>query len=277
MKLLDWLEERLSPLAIPHLTLMLIIGQAVIYLATLPQTMAGELAPLLQNIALVPAKVLDGEVWRLFTFLLDPPRTNILFAFFFWYLFYLMGTALEETWGTFRYNLFLLVGFVASVAAAFLLPSIREQPVSNYFLYGSVFLAFARFFPDFVINLFLILPIKIKWLALMAWIVYALTFVSGTNAERVLVLAAVANYVLFFWRDHYRQFKDHRRRLDFATKANVGAAATRMVHACVVCGRSSVDEPRTAFRYCSQCSGQKCYCPDHIRNHEHVVERTLSG
>ncbi len=195
MKLLDWLERRLSPFAIPNLTLMLIIGQVVIYLVSQPQLMAGQPVPLLDNIALVPSKVLDGQVWRIFTYLVDPPRTNILFAFFFWYIFYLMGTALKQTWGPFRYNLFIFVGFVASVASSFLVPDV---PASNYFLYGSVFLAFARFFPDFVINLFLILPIKVKWLALIAWIIYALQFISGTAIERILIVAALANYVLFF-------------------------------------------------------------------------------
>jgi hypothetical protein len=277
MKLLDWLEKRLSPLAIPNLTLMLIIGQAVIYLASQPQVMAGQGAPLLENIALVPSKVFEGEVWRIVTYLFDPPATNVLFAFFFWYLFYLMGTALEQTWGAFRYNMFILVGYVASVAAVLLLPEAHNVPASNFYLYGSVFLAFARFFPDFVINLFLILPIKIKWLALIAWIGYALRFVGGSNMDRVLVVAALANYVLFFWRDHLTQMKDHRRRLDYATKTTSTAKKSRLVHTCAVCGRSSADEPRTAFRYCSQCDGQMCYCPDHIRDHEHVVEQHASG
>ncbi len=273
MTLLDWLERRLSPLAIPHLTLMLIIGQVVIYLVTQSQLMAGQPAPLLENIALIPSQVLNGEVWRVFTYLLDPPRTNPLFAFFFWYIFYLMGTALETTWGTFRFNVFMLVGFVASVAASFVLPDVRDVPASNYFLYGSVFLAFARFYPDFTLNLFLVLPIKIKWLALIAWIIYAINFVTGTNSERVLIVAALANYFLFFWRDHLTRLKDHKRRLDYAAKMNASAGKGRIVHTCAVCGLSSADEPRTAFRYCSQCDGQRCYCPEHIRNHEHVVER----
>ncbi len=84
-----------------------------------------------------------------------------MFAFFFWYLFYLMGTALERSWGTFRYNVFLLIGYVDTVGVAFIVPDV---PANNAFLQGSVFLAFAYLFPDFVMYIFFILPVKIKWL-----------------------------------------------------------------------------------------------------------------
>ncbi len=266
MKLLDWLERRLSRFAIPNITLLLILGQVVVYVVSWPQMRPDGGAPLLDNIELVPNQAMAGEWWRVLTFLIFPPITNPLFAFFAWYLFYLMGTALENVWGVFRFNVFLLIGWVASVAASFLAPA---EVASNAFLYGTVFLAFARFYPEFVINLFFILPIKIKWLALLMWLGYAARFVTGSWVDKVLIIAAVLNYILFFWRDHWTAAHDHRRRLKFATKS---AKVKAIVHQCVVCGRSSADEPKTSFRYCSQCAGQQCYCPDHIRDHEHVAE-----
>ena len=54
------------------------------------------------------------------TYLFDPPRTNPIFAFFAWYIFYLMGVTLETTWGLFRYNVYLAIGYFASLAFAFL-------------------------------------------------------------------------------------------------------------------------------------------------------------
>ncbi|QDU55630.1 rhomboid family intramembrane serine protease [Aeoliella mucimassa] len=268
MKLLDWLEKRFSRFAIPNLTLLLIIGQAVVFLASLS---AGEDSALLKNTALIPSKVLAGEYWRIFTFLLHPFDRNPIFVLFSWYIFYLMGTALESIWGAFRFNLFILVGFVASVAASFLTP---DAPATNSYLYGTVFLAFARFFPDFVIHLFFLIPIKIRWLAFFAWIGYALQFAFGSPAEQWMVLASIANYILFFWRDHLNKARDHRRRISFATKV---AKTKSLVHTCAVCGRSSDKEPRTQFRYCSKCAGQKCYCPDHIRDHEHIVDETSTS
>ena len=271
MKLLDWLERRFSRYAIPNLPLILVFGQMVLYAAVMGQYLRGEGTPLFERTALIPAKVLDGEVWRVITYLIQPFNLHPLFIIFSWYLFYLWGSALESIWGTFRFNLFLLVGFVASVAASFLRP---EMAATNAYLYGTVFLAFARFYPDFIINIFFILPIKIKWLAFFTWLGYAMAFAGGEYVDQVLILASIANYILFFWRDHLNKVRDHRRRLDFATKVQKTKA---IVHQCAVCGRSSKDEPRTQFRYCSKCSGQKCYCPDHIRDHEHVLEAAESS
>ena len=42
-----------------------------------------------------------------------------------------------------------------------------------------------------------------------------------------------------------------------------------VIHKCVVCGITEKEDPKMDFRYCSKCSGKKCYCENHIRNHEH--------
>ena len=270
MKLIDRLERRLHRFAVPNLTLLLIIGQVAIYLVTQAQLMAGQPAPLLEKIVLIPGDVLNGEVWRIFTYVFVPPSVNLVIALIGWYLFFLMGTALERVWGTFRFNLFLFVGFVATTSASFLQPDVAAD---NRYLFGTVYLAFARYFPEFVLHVFFVLPVKIKWLALIIWVGYAIGFVVGNTIDRVLIAAALANYFLFFGRDHYSRFKDYRRRLEFASKVQSGSRG-RIVHTCAVCGLSSADEPRTSFRYCSQCDGQRCYCPEHIRDHEHVVGRS---
>lgn len=269
MNTLAWLEKRFGRFAVPNVTVMIIIGQAVAFLVIMSQRQGAGVPPLLANIVLQPSAVLEGEVWRLFTFLLQPPSLSLLFAVIGWWVFYLMGTALESTWGTFRYNAFLLIGYLATVAAAFIQPN---EVMTNVFFLGSVLLAFARLFPDFVFHLFFILPIKVKWLALIQWLTYGFLLVREPLPVKLAIVAAVLNYVVFFWREHLRDFKDQKRRREFQAKVQPHAKKGRLVHTCAVCGRSSEDEPRTAFRYCSQCSGQTCYCPEHIRDHEHVAE-----
>src|SRR5690606_5700220 len=107
-------------------------------------------------------------------------------------------------WGAFRYNLFLGIGYVATIAAGFLVP---DAAVNNGFLYGSVFLAFAHLYPDFTLYLLLLLPVKIKWLALLTWIGYAWVFVVGTWSDRVSIVAAVANFLLFFSVDIWQRMR----------------------------------------------------------------------
>src|SRR6187402_3417701 len=140
MRLLSRLERRLGRFAVPHLTLGLVACQVVVYLIAQGMDARPEarLVPgesVHEKLELVPEKVLAGEVWRLGTVLLLPPTTNVLFAFFFWYFFWLMGSALESYWGDFRYNLYLFVGWAATVAAAFLTP---DRPAGNVFLESTV-------------------------------------------------------------------------------------------------------------------------------------------
>jgi hypothetical protein len=198
-------------------------------------------------------------------------------------LLYTFGTALELHWGAFRYNLFLLSGYVANLIGAFLAlhflkaegqvpmngPAGIGEAFTNAFLYGSIFLAFARLYPDFIITIFFILPIRIKWLALLQWLGYLSMLLSDNWMVRMAVVASTVNYLLFFGAGHWRQAKHIRRRLEFYIKAKKSTAAPR--HTCAVCGVSSDDSPRRLFRYCSKCSGQQCYCPEHIHDHVHVT------
>ena len=264
----------------------LIVGQATLYVANflaVRGVLPGDVA--LDRLMLDPAMVMQGEVWRLVTFLFTPPPIGPIFVIFYFALFHLFGSTLEREWGTFKYNLFLLIGYLANVAAAFAGSFILQQHLelapdnvltlasrnaTNGFLYGSIFLAFARLYPHFTLNLFFVLPIRIKWLALLMWLGYAYALVSGSWMTRMLVVATVANYLLFFGREHVRDWRHGQRKRVFRTEAKRAMASAK--HVCAVCGLSSADEPRTLFRYCSKCTGQRCFCPEHIRDHVHVIE-----
>ncbi|MEQ8837361.1 MAG: hypothetical protein RID07_11205, partial [Lacipirellulaceae bacterium] len=104
MSLLKRLEGRFSRFAIPNLTLALIVGQIGFYLVELSKQ--GEGDPL-ELIRLNIPKVLDGEIWRLLSFVFTPPATSPLFVIFAWLLMHLFGGILESHLGVFRYNLYL--------------------------------------------------------------------------------------------------------------------------------------------------------------------------
>ncbi|MCC6491650.1 MAG: hypothetical protein IT424_01365 [Pirellulales bacterium] len=279
MSRISRLERRFGRFAVRNLTLVIITGQAVLYLANmLPQGVA------LDRVMLDPALVMQGQVWRLLTFMFTPPAIEWIWVIFYFMLLYHFGTSLEQHWGAFRYNMYVLTGYLASIVAAFAGSALLGRqladvlgdeamklasiPASNEFFYMSLFLAFARIYPDFIINLFFVLPIRIKWLAALAWIGYAYALFRGDWMVRMLVLATVANYLLFFGPEHVRQWRHGQRRRSFQSQARRATAPAR--HQCVVCGLSSEDSPRTLFRYCSKCAGQQCYCPEHIHNHEHI-------
>ena len=262
--MIDKLERRFGRFAIPNVTLFLIAGQVLAFLAIQRNSDAR------QTLELIPQEVLNGEVQRIVTFLFLPPSTSLLWAFFSWYLFYLMGTALEHYWGSFRYNVFLLIGYCATVAVSFLTP---EGSFENYFVELTVFLAFAYLNPYFELRLFFVLPVQIRWFAILTWTGYAVGFISGGWTIRLGIAAAVLNFFIFFGRDLFQRMLSGRREM--AKQAKRFGAQRRepdYFHVCDVCGITDKSHPEMDFRYCSQCSGNRAYCSDHLKEHKHVLD-----
>ena len=145
MKFLNRLERRFGDLAVVNLTLYLVGFQLMTLLICMSKPeYYGQL--LLDHDA-----PFAGEWWRLFTMPFMPPPGNPVFAFFAMYFFYFMGTELERHFGAFKYNLYLLIGYLLTIAAV-LVPG---AVVTNIYLTGSVILAFAWLYPDFTFLLVL--------------------------------------------------------------------------------------------------------------------------
>jgi len=266
MPFLDKLERLFGRFAIQNLALYLVIGQVAFVFAG----MLGVVDP--ERLIYWPGAVLAGEWWRLLTFMfvvpIPAPSSLLSFVFlvFGWYLFYLMGSALESQWGAFRFNVFLFTSYVLTVALSFLAP---RYEVTNAFILGSVFLAFAFLHPDFEILLFFILPVKIKWLAIIAWALNGVQFVRGDLAVRLQIGATVVTFLVFFGPEMLRSRRQGRRLA--ARREEREQEAERPRHVCHVCGKNDRTHPQLDFRYCSKCAGDQCYCPEHIHTHSHVV------
>jgi hypothetical protein len=264
MSFLDRLERAFGRFAIPGITLYLVIGQVGVFFLE----MLGRLDP--SALMFVPILVRAGEPWRLATFLLQPPTSSLIFIAFAWWVFYFMGSALEAYWGAFRYNLFLLLGYGLTVGTAFFHPG---DAVDNEFLAGSVFLAFAYLNPEFEMLLFFILPLKIRWMALVAWAMYAAAFILGGWPSRLAILAAVGNFFIFFGPDLWRRAGLRTERILAPPPPSARTAGPEeTLHRCRICGKTDRSDPQMDFRYCSKCAGSQCYCPEHIFSHEHVAE-----
>lgn len=260
MTILDKLERRFGRFAIPHVTLGLIFGQLLVF----GMISTGQFDP--ARMVLIPSRVFEGEVWRVFTFLFTPPlRMHWILLAFAWYIFFLMGSALEQHWGNFRYNLYLLIAWIATVAVSILVPG---SMVTNGFIFASVFLAFAFLNPNFELMLMFILPIKVKWLAAVMWGFYGLTILVAPWPTKLAVLASVCNFLAFFGKDLIQIMRARQRRMEF--EAQRAAQKEVPVNCCHVCGRSDLSDPELDFRYCSKCEGHYCYCEEHLRDHEHV-------
>ena len=203
--LLERLERKLNRYAIRNLMLYIVIGMAAVFVIDMvvaPVTGFSASRWLSFN---RPA-ILRGEVWRVITFIFIPPNSSPLFIIFSLYFYWMIGTGLQNQWGSFRFNLFYLCGVIGSAIAGFI-----TGATTNVYLNMSLFLAFALIYPDFQV-LLLILPVKVKWLALIDAAMLLLMLVTGSWADRLALAMSLANLALFFWRDGYLTIKNAYRR-----------------------------------------------------------------
>jgi hypothetical protein len=208
-------------------------------------------------------RVMQGEAWRLVTYIFIPSIGGIFpdwigMAFYVMFLFW-MGDGLDRAWGEFRFNVFFLLGMIGTTVAAFIS---RGDPSGGY-LQMTVFLAFARFYPDEWIRLFFLLPVKVKWIAWLDGALLCLSFIAGTTHSRLAIVAGLANYFVFFGRDIIADIKMHReitdRRSNFHRQMREGREET--LHCCKVCGITEVQAPHTEFRVSAD--GDE-YCAEHL-------------
>jgi hypothetical protein len=182
-----------------------------------------------------------------------------------------MGGSLDHEWGTFKYNVFLLTAWAATVAAAFAFPHV---PATNIYIGGLVLLAFAFLFPDFELLLFFILPVKVKWFAWLTWAIYVYTLAVGPWSDRLMVIAASAVFFLFFGGDVYRRvrgaYRSSQRRFEAVRQAETA------FHRCSVCGKTDMSDPEEDFRYAQTPDGVKCFCSEHLAE-AHAAEEAEAG
>lgn len=269
---------------IPNLMLYVSLGSALVYL----MSMFDDSYSLYSLLCFNRDAILHGQVWRLFTYALTygAGSYNLLLVAVGLICYYSLGKAMENIWGTFRFNLFYLSGIVLMDIYAM----VFNTGANVTYLNLSLFLAYATLYPDTHFLLFFIIPVK-AWifalfdLALTVYQVLVMTFPMN-----MFPLVALANYFLFFgkdvlnlvpmsWRANAsRLFRKKpkgqatAKTIPFAGSYEASTARVKApyTHRCTVCGRTDLSNPELEFRYCSKCSGYFCYCEDHISNHTHV-------
>lgn len=206
-------------------------------------------------LALIPEKVLQGEVWRLVTYIFIPQTTSWFWVVFLLMFLWFLAGSLEETWGPLKLNVFYLIGMGGATAAAFFFGS----DSSNTFLNMSLFFAFATIVPNYEVFLFFILRVRVKYIAYVLAGMLALQFVLLPVSAKMALIASLANYLLFFLPGFAANWRAERR--DAIRIAAFRAAEEETVHRCRVCGRTEVSHPQLDFRVAGD--GEE-YCGDHL-------------
>ena len=253
---------------VPNLALYIAIGQAAVGILSL---FAKQLPYLL---TFSRYAILHGEVWRLVTFIFMPTSTNPFYLLLGCYVVFWTGQMLEREWGTAKFSLFYLCGVVLSILGGLLIGS-----AFIYYIHLSFFLVIATMYSEMQVLFMFVLPIKMKWLALLDVALILLEAVDGGLFVILLALPSFVNYFIFTWPfwsvklgfvrrqadPQVINFKRAKRQAEKKARETGG-----YVHKCAVCGLTDQDDPDMEFRYCSKCDGYYCYCANHINNHIHI-------
>ncbi len=250
-------------------------------------------------------KILHGQIWRLVTFVIMPPSTITGGTDAIWcaveiYMYYIFGQAIENTIGSFRFNLYFFNGIILNILAGlimYIVTGVNGQ-VGFFYVNRIMLLVLALLYPTMEFLLFFIIPVKAKWIAVFDGALIIFDFVRnlrnsilcynsgivgfvgfvvyGTMALSIVM--SVLNFILFYIslknkeriiiphknRARKKQFKKSIKQSDKEMGHSKGAR-----HKCCICGRTELDDPDLQFRYCSKCKGNYEYCSDHLFTHEH--------
>ena len=308
----DNLERKLRGKAVPRLTAVMIGCFVLGYIMQLISPNAAAYMNL--NIY----QILHGQIWRVITWVIIPPDSVSIFTIIMLFFYFSIGTTLERTWGDERYNIYIFGGMLISIAAAFIAyvifsafyPGIIVGAAtgaffSTYNICVSILLAYSATFPDAMVLLMFVIPLKMKYLGWIygAYIIYdCITYiraaVSGQPIYWIYVIAigaAMLNFLIFYLSiqqrrrlspEEKRRQREFRRSVEAANKGYTGpktkaAGAEKrgatiiempgVRHRCEICGRTEVSDPNLEFRYCSKCAGDHEYCMDHLYTHQHIT------
>ena len=283
MNFLNKMERKIGKYAIPNLMIYLIAAYCigfVIYTVN-PNFML--------MLTLSPYHILHGQVWRLITWILMPTDTRVFSLLIMALLYYQLGSALERSWGTFRFNVYIFGGMLFTVIGAFILYGIYAAAgtgsletislissltfTTNY-INLTIFLAFAVMYPEMQILLFFIIPVKMKWMAVVYAVLIAINLILTSWGGRIAIIMSILNFLIFFLSTrNYRRVSPkeiHRKQVFKAQMREPRRGSMVTKHKCAVCGRTELDDPNLEFRFCSKCDGNYEYCQDHLFTHQHI-------
>ena len=290
-------EKRFGRYAISNLTAILIMCYVAGYILQFVND------DLLLLLTLDPYRILQGQIWRLVTWIIVPPSSLDIFTLLMLYFYYSVGNTLERAWGTYRYNVYIFSGMFFTILASFaslLLVYVMHGDLlatkevaqsiflsgstlfSTYYVNMSILLAFAATFPDAQILLMYIVPVRMKWMGFIYAGYLLVDFAMGVGYsghpeldifKRCAIAASMVTFGVF-WLTSKNSFHispaQMKRRAQFRSEVKRTVSPKMSGHKCAICGQTDEDNESLEFRYCSKCNGNYEYCQNHLFTHEHV-------
>ena len=192
------LEKKYGKYSVNGLMLYIVGTMLLLYIADFLTPLMGIKGSILSFINFDRDLIFRGQVWRLISFIFMPPGTSPIFIVFELYFCWLFGTSLESRWGSFRFNVYYLIGTLGAIIGGLI-----TGYASNNYLNMSLLIAFALLFPNYEILLFFIIPIRMKWIAVVDLVLLGIVLLLGSLSTKLMIVLSLANLLLFFGKDIY--------------------------------------------------------------------------
>lgn len=219
-----------------------------------------------------------GEFWQLFLFPFNFASGAATMSGAFWllllvYIFWLFSSQMETEEGSVVFNAYAFFAIFAILFGHLLGDFLFGLSVSPYYLDLVILAAVCYRNPDQVIMLYFIIPVKLKWLALLVFggmAVFAVLDISRTGSLLPLWDAAfgMASWFVFYGPEAIRHLARRGERQVRKASQDVRTAGVT-VHRCNVCGLTERENPTMDFRFCVDCDDHE-YCSDHLPQHKHI-------
>ena len=207
MKPLDKLDRKIGKYAVRNLMTIMVGAMAFVFLMDILLQSAGK-PPLTLFISFDREAIFSGQVWRFLTYAFEYPASSPLFMLFTLYFYWLIGSTMEREWGSFRFNVFYFSSVLLTAAVGLI-----TGFATNYFFNMALFFAFALFYPDFEVLVFFVLPIKMKYLAIIDAVYFLYMFIVYPWPGKICLLVSVALLAVFFLDEIVGGIKRTYRRL----------------------------------------------------------------
>ncbi len=151
-----------------------------------------------------------GWIWQVFTYMFL--HGSLLHIFFNMYALYLFGSPLEQKWGSGRFLVYYLLTGIGAGAVTFLWNNVKNPFIPTIGASGAIFgvmLAFGLEFPDTMLLLFFLLPVKAKYAAIIFGGIELIMLLTG-SMQRIGHFTHLSG--LFFGYVYYLLIIKRRKR-----------------------------------------------------------------
>lgn len=263
MRFIDRLDRLVAKFAIRDLMKYIMLGSFGVFIMDMVSNNL-----MTQLLSFSRALIMQGQIWRVITFIFIP-GSGSLFVLISLFFYYYIGRMLEMAWGTTRFNTYYFMGLFFTILVGFFVGY-----TTTTYLNMTLFLAYATTFPESQVNIYFVLPVKVKYLGFLYAATVLFQFITAGWLVRIIILVSLLNFLVFFapgfLKNRKRRTKTQQMRRNIESAKIASKVST--IHKCTTCGVTERDDPNMEFRYCTKCEGNYEYCEKHIRNHEHKTK-----